>query len=69
MLCDSRTDLYTLNFLLLALLIFAELPFEVLMLPIVDNLDHRRLSGWRNHHQVEPFISRLIKGLATLHDP
>src|SRR5689334_15540868 len=68
-LCDARTDLYTLNFLLLALLILSELALQILVLAVVDDLDHWRLGGWRDHHQIEPFISRDVQGLATLHDP
>lgn len=43
--CDARTDLYTFNFLLLALLILSLLAFEVLVLPEVDDSADRRLGG------------------------
>jgi hypothetical protein len=68
MLGDTRTDLYTLNFLLLALLVLTQLPFEVFVLTVVDNLAHGGLGGRRDHHQIEPLLSGGTQGLTALHD-
>lgn len=63
---NSRTDLYTLNFLLLALLVLALLPFQVLMLAIVDDLAHRRLGRRRNHDEVKPLLAGDAQSLPAL---
>ncbi len=65
---DSRTDLYTLNFLLFALLILSELAFVVLMLTVVDDPTDRRLRGRAYHHEVEAAFTRLVESLSTRHD-
>ncbi len=65
---NSRTDLYTLYFLLLALLILALLPFQILVPTVVDDLDDRRLRGGGNHDEVQTLISCLVQRLSTLHD-
>lgn len=67
-LSNARTDLYTLYFLLLALLVLSLLPFEVFQLAVVGNANHRGLGAGVDHDEVQPFIARLIKSLSALHD-
>ena len=69
MLCNARTDLYTLYFLLFALFILSELAFKVLVLAVIDNSTNGRLRGGRYHHQVHTLVFSESKSLPALHNP
>jgi hypothetical protein len=63
---DTRTNLYTLYILLLALLIAALLPFQILMLTVVNNSADWGLGGWADHHKIQTFILRHRKSHPAL---
>lgn len=65
---NSRTDLYTLYVKLFAFLVLAQLAFEVLVLPVVDDLADGGSGGVGNHNEVEPIVFGHRQRLPTLHD-
>lgn len=68
MLRNSRTDLYTLNFLLFGLFIPFQLVSFVLMPSVVDDSDDRGHRRGRNQDQVETLLFGNRQRLARLHD-
>lgn len=66
MLRDARAYLYTLNFLLFFLPFPLPLLHLVLVFAMIDDPANRRLSGGRDHHQVEALFLSDIQGLAGL---
>ena len=66
MLRDARAYLYTLYVLLLFLPFPLPLLHFVLVLAVIDDPDDRRLSGGRDHHQVEALFFGDRKSLAGL---
>lgn len=65
---NSRANLYTLNFLLFALLVLAELALVVFVLSVIDDTADRRLGGRAHHNQIEASFSSTVQSVAALHN-
>lgn len=67
-LCNERTDLYTLYVLLLFLSVTILLFGLVLVTAVIDDLADRRLGSRRHHHEVQSLLSSDGESLAALED-
>src|SRR5271165_2697569 len=65
---NTRTDLYTLYFLLFALFVFALLALHILVSAVVDDSANGGLSTWTDHDKVESLFFCLGESLTALHD-
>jgi len=65
---NTRTDLYTLNFLLFALFIFALLALQVLVLSVVDDSTDRGLGCGTDHDEIKALFFGEGESLTALHD-
>ena len=69
MILNPRTDLYTLNFLLFALMLLLLLLRHVLMAAVIDDSSYRRSRRWRDHHKVEALFFGHRERLSALNNP
>ena len=65
---NTRTNLYTLYFLLGLLFVISQFRFQVFMLAVVDDSTYRWVSIWGNHHKVKALFSGQCERGSTLHD-
>jgi len=64
---NTRTNLYTLYFLLRFLFVFSELGFQVFVLAMINDLANGWLSVRRDHHQVKALFAGERERSTALH--